>query len=111
MQGKRNPAWQLGNAKLKSSKHQFKYHIRQWKLKKSISKKAKGKMYQIIEHRAALGKSTLIEYKGKTVDGRKLVRHAKDHSDRSLVRRRVPQGGANATMVPIGPVLTIAPQM
>jgi Clr5 domain len=67
------------------SKHQYKYHIRRRKLKKSIPTKVKTKMFRIIEDRAAIGKSTNIEWKGRPVDKKKLTRLARDQAHKALI--------------------------
>jgi hypothetical protein len=68
-------------------------------------------MYRMIEDRAAMGKSTLLKYKGKSVGSKKLVRYAKDQSNKSLVRRNMVDTGANSFTKQDQPAIRMATTM
>lgn len=83
--------------------HQYKYHIRLWGLKKNIPTSTKTKMFRIIEERTAMGKPTILEYKGREVNKKRLARLAKTQVNTSL--GRTAQASLYARE---GPVLKIA---
>jgi hypothetical protein len=93
------------------SKHQIKYNIRKWKLKKSIPAQKKTKMYRMVESRAAMGKSTLLEYRGKSVGRKKLIRHEKDLAKKRLVRRNMIDPAANTVAKQNLPAIHMATTM
>jgi hypothetical protein len=64
---------------------QYKYQLKKWKLKKYIPSAKKSAMCDIYQSRAAQGRSTIVKYKGKDVDVRKLRRQAKTAMRRELV--------------------------
>lgn len=68
-------------------------------------------MYEMVEHRAARGKPTFLEYRGKAVDSKKLVRHAKDRPNKSLVRRSVFNPGTDSAARRNGPTIHLVPAM
>ena len=75
------------------SESQYKYQFKSWGWKKSIPASKKEQMIGIEHTRAALGKSTVIKYKGQEVDPNKLRRYAKMASRKDVVLKpRMSQG-------------------
>lgn len=63
---------------------QYKYHFRKWKWKKNISMSKKNEIVRYRQSQAAAGRSTQLEYKGKTVEEKKLRRHLKQTVKRDI---------------------------
>lgn len=59
------------------SESQYKYRFKKWDWKKNISSAKKQKIIEYSQTRAQMGKSTVVRYKGKQVDARKLRREVK----------------------------------
>jgi hypothetical protein len=60
------------------SETQYKYRFKQWGWKKNVSASKKRAVLDISQRRAQLGKATLVTYKGKQIDAKKLRREAKN---------------------------------
>jgi len=60
------------------SEAQYKYRFNQWGWKKSVSASKKRAALNITQRRAELGKATVVTYKGKQIDTKKLRREAKN---------------------------------
>jgi len=77
-------------------------------LKKNISAANKAQICEVVQTRAALGKSTIVKYKGKEVDEKKLRRYAKGRRREQLVLRspaqhtEYPGGGIINSSMPLG---------
>ncbi|MCJ1469539.1 hypothetical protein MMC07_008172 [Pseudocyphellaria aurata] len=80
--------------------HDFKYHLKKWKLKKNISTSKKGAMLNIRRQRTETGKKTAFIYKGAKVDDKKLRRQVKANVRREVARRPVgTDGGGNLSLL------------
>jgi hypothetical protein len=93
------------------SQSQYKYQFKSWGWKKSIPSSKKAQMCEIEQTRAALGKSTVMKYKGQEVDQtiqNKLRRYAKMATRKEMVLNpRMGQGrssdeGLFASQHPLG---------
>ncbi|KAF1991781.1 hypothetical protein K402DRAFT_399756 [Aulographum hederae CBS 113979] len=57
--------------------HQYRYQIKKWEWKKSISSAKKERILGIARRRAVAGQATAATYKGRPIDANKLIRFAK----------------------------------
>lgn len=78
--------WRLyANPNCLSSEAQFKYQFnKKWGWKKSIPSSTKEAILKIAHTRAAAGKLTLVKYKNKEIDLKKIRRHAKQTAKQDL---------------------------
>ncbi|GME24874.1 hypothetical protein GTA08_BOTSDO05066 [Neofusicoccum parvum] len=67
--------------------HQYKFQFRKWGLKKNFRAKEKANIERMVMTRADLGRSTVVEYKGRKLDSEKIRRHAKNAKRREMVLR------------------------
>jgi hypothetical protein len=90
------------------SEPQYKYKFKSWKWKKNISSTKKAQICEVVQTRAALGKSGIVKYKGKEVDEKKLRRYTKEKHREQLVLRssaqhtEYPGGGIFNSSIPLG---------
>ena len=68
-----------------SSESQYKYRIKKWKLKKSTSTSKKAAIYQVIQTRAQLGKSSAITRGGQEIDTKNLRRYLKTEKRKAII--------------------------
>jgi hypothetical protein len=82
-----------------SSEAQFKYQFnKKWGWKKSIPSSTKEAILEIAQTRAAAGKLTLVKFKNKEIDLKKIRRHAKqtvrqDLSSKDALEDSAEKGG------------------
>ena len=76
-----------------TSESQYKYQIQKWKLKKNTSTPKKAALYQVIQTRAQLGKSSVVTRGGHNVDTKNLRRYLKTEARRAVTLQPV-AGGA-----------------
>ena len=74
------------------SDFQYKYQIKKWKLKKSTSATKKAALYQTVQKRATLGKSSSITRGGQKVDTKNLRRYLKTEARKAMLLQ--PEGQA-----------------
>lgn len=89
-----------------NSEHSFKYYVRKWKFKKSFPEKARKRGLSLIQSRGAMGQLTTIQYRGQVVENDKLIRHAPESFDKSLIRQRSAFGCADKSLHELRPPLT-----
>ncbi|KAE8448090.1 hypothetical protein EG329_009855 [Mollisiaceae sp. DMI_Dod_QoI] len=56
-----------------ASEAQYKHKFKSWKWKKNISAAKKAQICRVVQTRAVLGESMIVKYKGKEIDGKKLI--------------------------------------
>lgn len=96
--------WSLKGADsfLTFSVNTYKYYInKKWKLKRNIPASKKTAILNHLQTRASIGRQTVVKYKGKTVDQKKLRRHCK-----SIIRAHASE---NAVGQILDDALTISP--
>lgn len=67
-----------------SSESQYKYHIRKWKSKKNTSISKKVAIYQVVQKRARLGKSSATMREGQDFGTSNLRRYLKTEKRRAI---------------------------
>ena len=67
-----------------SSESQYKYQIKKWKLKKSLSVPKKKAICQVMQKRAKIGKSSAIMRGGQDVDTKNIRRYLKTERRRAI---------------------------
>src|SRR5438876_2569032 len=94
---------------LPTSESQYKYQFsRKWGWKKSIPASKKAAICERGQTRAALGKSTVVKYKGKEVDSKKIRRHAKEAARKEIALNAAAdgvgsqKGGLFGSVLPFG---------
>lgn len=79
------------------SESQYKYQIKKWKLKKSTSTPKKAALYQVIQKRAELGKTSAVTRSGKNFDTKNLRRYLKTEARRTTTLQPILNGVATDT--------------
>ena len=72
---------------IRISESQYKYQIKKWKFKKSTSTSKKAELYQAVQKRATLGKSSSITRAGQSVDTKNLRRYLKTEARKVILLR------------------------
>ncbi|OCL14233.1 hypothetical protein AOQ84DRAFT_384874 [Glonium stellatum] len=86
--------------------HQYKYHFKKWKWKKSVPLKAKSAIATQLQTRAAAGKtSTAITFQGRPVDSKKIRRYLKENARKDVVSSGGLRASGAGQQVLFGPAL------